>query len=163
MQESSRSNFVRAVLYGLSAVSIWAAFIVVSRLGVRTSLTLWDVAAIRFGVAGVLLLPYLMKRGLAVDRLGWIGLAVISVGCGAPMVLLVNTGLLFAPAAHAGALFAGVMPLMVAMLAAARGQTRPIDDVCAMSALPPIATELVRRGKRRKGPRGNIKGSPRAR
>jgi len=118
MQRSSRSDFTRGALYGLSAVSIWAAFIVVSRLGVRTSLTPWDVAAIRFGVAGVLLLPFLMKKGLALDRLGWIGLAAISVGCGAPMVLLVNAGLLFAPAAHAGALFPGVTPLMVAMLVA---------------------------------------------
>jgi hypothetical protein len=58
-----------------------------------------------------------VKRGLALDRLGWIGLAAISVGCGAPMVLLVNAGLLFAPAAHGGALFPGVMPLIVAMLA----------------------------------------------
>ena len=33
MQQSSRSNFVRGALYGLSAVIIWAAFIVVSRLG----------------------------------------------------------------------------------------------------------------------------------
>ena len=41
------------------------------------------------------------------------------MGCGAPMVLLVNAGLLFAPAAHGGALFPGVMPLMVALLAAA--------------------------------------------
>src|SRR5499427_672673 len=38
---------------------------------------------------------------------------------GAPMVLLVNIGLLFAPAAHGGALFPGVMPLMVAILAKA--------------------------------------------
>ena len=118
MQQSSRSNLVRGALYGLSAVSIWAAFIVVSRLGMRGNLTPWDVAAIRFGVAGVLLVPYLMKKGLALDRLGWIGLTAISVGCGAPMVLLVNAGLLFAPAAHAGALFPGVMPLMVAILAA---------------------------------------------
>ena len=117
-QQSSHSNFVRGAFYGLAAVSIWAAFIVVSRLGVRTSLTPWDIAAIRFGTAGLLLLPYLMKRGLALDRLGWIGLVAISVGCGAPMVLLVNAGLLFAPAAHGGALFPGVMPLMVAMLAA---------------------------------------------
>jgi drug/metabolite transporter (DMT)-like permease len=34
------------------------------------------------------------------------------------MVLLVNAGLLFAPASHGGALFPGVMPLMVAILAA---------------------------------------------
>src|ERR1700738_2851964 len=59
-----------------------------------------------------------MKKGFAVDRLGWMGVAAISVGCGAPMVLLVNAGLLFAPAAHGGALFPGVMPLMVAILAA---------------------------------------------
>jgi hypothetical protein len=94
MQHSSRSNFVRGALYRLSAVSIWAAFIVVSRLGVRTSLTPWDVAAIRFGTAGVLLLPYLTKKGFAVDRLGWMGVAAISVGCDAPMVLLVNASLL---------------------------------------------------------------------
>jgi drug/metabolite transporter (DMT)-like permease len=46
------------------------------------------------------------------------GLVAIVAGCGAPMVLLVNAGLLFAPAAHAGALFPGVMPLMVAVMAA---------------------------------------------
>jgi drug/metabolite transporter (DMT)-like permease len=101
----------------LGAVCIWGAFIVVSRLGVRTSLTPWDVAAIRFAVAGVLLVPYLAKRGLALDRLGWKGVTAIVAGCGAPMVLLVNVGLLFAPAAHGGALFPGVMPLMVAILA----------------------------------------------
>jgi drug/metabolite transporter (DMT)-like permease len=49
-------------------------------------------------------------------RLGWLGLAAIVLGGGAP-VLLANTGLLFAPAAHAGALFPGVMPLAVALLA----------------------------------------------
>ena len=38
---------------------------------------------------------------------------------GAPLSFLPNLGLLFAPAAHAGALFPGVMPLMVAVLATA--------------------------------------------
>lgn len=117
-ESPTTSDYFRGALCGLSVVCIWAAFIVVSRLGVRTSLTPWDVAAIRFGTAGVLLLPYLMKKGFAVDRLGWMGVAAISVGCGAPMVLLVNAGLLFAPAAHGGALFPGMMPLMVAIMAA---------------------------------------------
>jgi drug/metabolite transporter (DMT)-like permease len=118
MQNPTTSEYTRGAIYGLAAVCIWAAFIVVSRLGVRTSLTPWDVAAIRFTVAGALLLPYVVRKGLALERLGWIGLAAIIVGCGAPMVLLVNLGLLFAPAAHGGALFPGVMPLMVATLAA---------------------------------------------
>jgi drug/metabolite transporter (DMT)-like permease len=118
MAKPTTSDYTRGAVYGLAAVCIWAGFIVVSRLGVRTSLTPWDVAAIRFAVAGLLLLPYALKKGLALDRLGWLGAAAIVTGCGAPMVLLVNAGLLFAPAAHAGALFPGVMPLMVAILAA---------------------------------------------
>jgi len=119
MQRSASSHYAQGAFYGLAAVCIWAGFIVVSRLGVRTSLTPWDVAALRFGVAGLLLLPHLWSKGLALDRLGWTGVAAIIAGCGAPMVLLVNVGLLFAPAAHGGALFPGVMPLMVAILAAA--------------------------------------------
>lgn len=104
-------------LFGLAAIGIWAGNIVVAGLGLRASLTPWDIAAIRFAVAGVVLAPYLWRAGLAFERLGWLGLAALVLG-GAPTVLLVNTGLLFAPAAHAGALFPGVMPLMTAILAA---------------------------------------------
>jgi drug/metabolite transporter (DMT)-like permease len=112
------AEYVRGALYGLSAVSIWSGWIVVARLGLKTSLTPWDIAALRFGVAGLLLLPYVVSKGLALERLGWIGLAAIVLGGGVP-VLFANAGLLFAPAAHAGALFPGVMPLAVALLAAA--------------------------------------------
>lgn len=112
------ADYTRGALYGLAAVSIWSGWIVVARLGLRTSLTPWDIAALRFGVAGLLLLPYVLRKGVALERLGWIGLVAIVLGGGAP-VLLANAGLLFAPAAHAGALFPGVMPLMVALLAAA--------------------------------------------
>src|SRR5262245_52118553 len=111
------SAYTRGALYGLAAVSIWAGNIVVAGLGLRSSLTPWDIAALRFLVAGLGLLPFLLHRGCAFDRLGWIGLAALVLG-GAPTVVLTNYGLLFAPAAHAGALFPGVMPLMVAILAA---------------------------------------------
>jgi drug/metabolite transporter (DMT)-like permease len=84
------SEYTRGALYGLAAVCIWAGFIVASRLGVRTTLTPWDVAAIRFAVAGSLLLPYAVRKGLALERLGWLGIAAIVIGCGAPMVLLVK-------------------------------------------------------------------------
>jgi drug/metabolite transporter (DMT)-like permease len=114
----SAAEYVRGALYGLAAVSIWSGWIVVARLGLKSSLTPWDIAALRFGVAGLLLLPYIRINGLALDRLGWIGLVAIVLGGGAP-VLFANAGLMFAPAAHAGALFPGVMPLMVALLAAA--------------------------------------------
>jgi drug/metabolite transporter (DMT)-like permease len=115
--ERAAAEYVRGALFGLAAVSIWAGNIVVGSLGLRSSLTPWDITAIRFAVAGLVLLPLLIRRGLALDRLGWLGVAALVLG-GAPPVILVNAGLLFAPASHAGALFPGVMPLMVAVLAA---------------------------------------------
>jgi len=117
-KERTTAEYARGSLFGLAAVLIWAGNIVVADLGLRSSLTPWDISAIRFGVAGLVLVPYLMRSGLAADRLGWIGLAALVLG-GAPTVLLANAGLLFAPASHAGALFPGVMPLVVAVLAAA--------------------------------------------
>jgi drug/metabolite transporter (DMT)-like permease len=118
MSSPTGQAYVRGALFGLAAVSIWSGWIVVARLALRTSLTPWDITAIRFGVAGIIVLPYLIKKGLAVDRLGLTGLAAILLGGGSPMVLVANAGLVFAPAAHAGALFPGVMPLQVTILAA---------------------------------------------
>jgi drug/metabolite transporter (DMT)-like permease len=115
--ERSTADYARGALFGLTAVLIWAGNIVVAGIGLRSSLTPWDISAIRFAVAGLVLMPYLVRRGLALDRLGWIGLVALVLG-GAPTVLLANAGLLFAPASHAGALFPGVMPLAVAVLAA---------------------------------------------
>src|SRR5579871_5111785 len=114
---SSVARYLSGAACGLAAVSIWSGWIVVARLGLRSSLTPWDIAALRFAVAGLLMLPLVLARGLAIDRLGWGGLAAIVLGGAAP-VFFANWGLTFAPAAHAGALFPGVMPLMVALLAA---------------------------------------------
>ena len=118
MPKPTTSEYIRGSLYGLGAVSIWASWIVAARLGVKTSLQPWDLVAIRFLIAGLILLPYLLKKGLAVDRLGWAGLAAIVVGGGAPAVLVAYGGLLFAPAAHAASLFTALIPLYVGMLAA---------------------------------------------
>jgi drug/metabolite transporter (DMT)-like permease len=110
--------YIRGSLYGIAAVTIWASWIVAVRLGIRTSLAPRDIAAIRFGVSGLILLPYLLKKGLAADRLGWPGLAAIMVGGGAPMVLVSYGGLVFAPAAHAASLYTALIPLYVAIVAA---------------------------------------------
>jgi drug/metabolite transporter (DMT)-like permease len=88
----ARSAYVQGAIYGTVAPCIWASFIVVSRPRGQTSLTPWDVAAVRFTVATCLLLPVVARKGLAVNRLGWTGVTAIIVGCGAPMVLLVNGG-----------------------------------------------------------------------
>jgi drug/metabolite transporter (DMT)-like permease len=110
---------LKGAAFGLAAVSIWASWSVFTRLAVTTSLGASDIAALRFGVAGVLLSPVLVWRGLARDRLGWRGLAVIIAGQGAPYVLVAASGLQFAPARDQGALNPGSMPLFVTLIAAA--------------------------------------------
>ena len=112
------SNYLKGAVFGFAAASIWASWSVITRLAITTSLDAWDIAALRFGVAGLLLSPVLVRRGLARDRLGWLGLAVIIAGVGAPYVLVAAGGLHFAPAYDQGALNPGCMPLFVALIAA---------------------------------------------
>jgi drug/metabolite transporter (DMT)-like permease len=115
--QPGRGTYLKGAVYGLAAVSIWAGWSVMTRLAVTTSLDAWDVAALRFGVAGILLAPVVVRRGLARERLGWPGLAVLIAGVGAPYVLVAAGGLQFAPASDQGALNPGCMPLFVALLA----------------------------------------------
>jgi len=111
------ANYLKGAAFGVAAASIWAGWSPITRLGVTTRLNPWDVAILRFGVAGILLLPVVLRRGLALDRVGWRGLALMIVGGGVPYVLLAATGLAFAPAHDQAALNPGTVPLFVALIA----------------------------------------------
>lgn len=115
---SRETKYVAGALFGLAAVCVWATWISITRLGVTTSLSVYDLTMLRFATAGILLAPVVIRKGWALDRLGWPRLAVLVSGAGAPYVLVASSGLRFAPAAHAGALMPGVMPLFVALIAA---------------------------------------------
>jgi drug/metabolite transporter (DMT)-like permease len=114
---TTSSNHLKGPSFGVAAASIWASWSVITRLAITTSLDAWDIVALRFGVAGLLLSPVLVRRGLARDRLGWLGSVVIIAGLGAPYALVAAGGLHFAPARDQGALNPGCMPLFVALIA----------------------------------------------
>ncbi len=111
-------QFVIGAVCAIAAVAIWAGWLVMMRVGVNTTLTTFDLTALRFGVAGLVLLPVVLRRGLAFNRLGWPGFTAVVIGAGAPVQLLVGAGLSFAPVAHASVLSYGISPLIVAGLAA---------------------------------------------
>src|ERR1700753_849852 len=91
------SRFALGALCIVVTVILWSGWYVVIRLGLTSSqLAVQHLAALRFGVAGILLLPVVWKRGLALDRLGWRGLLAIALGGGAPVALLVGAGLVLA-------------------------------------------------------------------
>jgi len=112
------SNYLQGAVFGVAAASIWAGWSAITRLAVTTSLDPWDVATLRFGLAGLLLSPVVARRGLAGDRLGWLGLAVLVAGAGAPYALLAAAGLRFAPADDQSALNPGCVPLFVSLIGA---------------------------------------------
>ena len=118
MQSPITANYLKGAAFGVAAVSIWASWSAITRLAVTTSLDAWDIVALRFGVAGLLLSPIVWRRGLALDRLGWLGLAGIIAGTGAPYALVAAEGLRFAPAYDGDALNPAVMPLFVALIGA---------------------------------------------
>jgi drug/metabolite transporter (DMT)-like permease len=58
-----------------------------------------------------------IRRGFGIRMIGLKTWLVICAGAGVPYVLIASGGLQFAPAAHAGALIPGTMPLWAALLA----------------------------------------------
>jgi drug/metabolite transporter (DMT)-like permease len=116
--QTATSSYLKGVVCGLSAVSIWAGWSAFTRLAVTTKLDAWDITALRFGVPALLLLPVVFRRGIAVDGFSWPALLLLIGGGGAPFVMLSAAGLRFAPAHDQAALSPGFSPLFVAMIAA---------------------------------------------
>jgi drug/metabolite transporter (DMT)-like permease len=111
------AHYLKGALCGLAVASIWASWSAVTRLAVTTNLDPWDIALLRFGAAGLLLAPVIGRRGLARDRLGWLGLAALVAGAGAPYALVAAAALRLAPVADLSALNPGCIPLFVAAIA----------------------------------------------
>lgn len=111
-------NFAIGAAGALTAALIWGSWIVVTRLGVTTSLAPPDIAFLRFGIPAVALLPVLLREGFALKRIGIAWTVLMVAGSGLPFFLITSAGMRFAPASHAGALLPGTMPLFVALLAA---------------------------------------------
>lgn len=111
------SRFLLGALCAVVTITIWAGWLVVMRVGMAGRLAVVDLIALRFAVAGIVMVPVVMRRGWALDRLGWTGLAALAIGGGAAYTLVVGAGLAFAPVAYASAFTQGVLPLTTAVMA----------------------------------------------
>lgn len=111
---ASRPALIVGLACGLVVPFIWSGWIVASRFGVTHALTPYDVAALRVGVAAIIVLPYALRHGLG--GLGPGKALVVSAGVGAPFAVASFGGMALAPVAHAGVLTNGAMPLFAALL-----------------------------------------------
>lgn len=113
----ARARYLQGAAWGLFAISIWVGWILLTRHGVTTSLSPYDITALRFACAGLLLAPVVYRQGWGIGSVGLKKWLVIVSCAGVPYVLISSSGLQFAPAAHAGALIPGTMPLWASLLA----------------------------------------------
>ncbi|MEO1191403.1 MAG: DMT family transporter [Pseudomonadota bacterium] len=100
----------------LAIMCLWTGWIIVSRHGVQQTLTLYDITALRWGVGGLLVLPFVLRWGLA--GLKWSRAALLIIFFGPPYALVIYTAFLYAPAAHAGVLVNGLLPFITLVLGA---------------------------------------------
>ncbi|MDF1747786.1 MAG: DMT family transporter [Alphaproteobacteria bacterium] len=97
----------KGIAFGLATAIIWGTWPVVSRFGVQQSLSALDVTMLRFLVSGLILLPFVLRRGHG--GLGWGKALVLAIGAGAPYALVTITGFSYAPAGHGGLIIPSVM------------------------------------------------------
>src|SRR5688572_32590103 len=99
INDSSAPSPLAGAAFGSLAALIWAGFPAITKMSMASNaLDAWDVTALRFGVAGLLLLPLFARRRLG--QLHPLAALFLACGAGAPYVLLTAGGLEFAPAGH---------------------------------------------------------------
>lgn len=81
------------------------------------TLTPWDLAALRFGVAGPLLLPIVVRHGFGrAAGIGWGRAVILAIAAGAPYTLILYAGLALAPAGHGAVIITGATPVVSTLL-----------------------------------------------
>lgn len=129
--------------FGAASVLLFSTFTLVSRHGVASSLAIWDLAALRFGIGAVLLLPVLVRHRLAGARPRDAALLALCGGLG--FALLAYAGFSLAPAAHGAALLHGTLPLTTLALLALRGGAgyRPAGIILVAAGVALIAYDSI--------------------
>ncbi|MEO9574482.1 MAG: DMT family transporter [Tateyamaria sp.] len=104
------SSHVTGTAAAWSIVLVWSFWLIVSRVASQSGLTIYDLAAMRYGLASLVALPlclyYKPWRGLSLSKI-----AVLSFILGPVYILTVFSGFLYAPAAHGGIFMNGMLPL----------------------------------------------------
>ena len=100
---------------GCFALFTTVAMLIAGRIGaIGDTLTIWDLAGIRQGGAAILALPLLLyTRPWKLRPSHYLVNAIFG---GAPMILLLFGGMIYAPASHAGVFMNGTLPIAATLI-----------------------------------------------
>ena len=97
---------------GVAVMLLFSGMLVVSRFGATSDLTVYDMAGLRFGVAGMCTLPIILRTRW--PRLELWKVMIIAATSGSPFALFLFGGMSYAPVAHGGIVTNGAMPVIAA-------------------------------------------------
>jgi drug/metabolite transporter (DMT)-like permease len=87
--------------WGLLAATIWTAYSVLARLGIKSGLSPLDMTLLRFAPGAIVMLPFVWRWGLRdLGGIGWRRGVVLAALSGPVFSLLMMTGFAYAPLAH---------------------------------------------------------------
>lgn len=112
----------RGYLNALGVVFIWTCFVIFSRMSGKSSLTPYDVIALRYSVAALVILPFWLRHRTYL--LEWRKLVLTLVGA-IGFTLFAFNGFRHAPANHAAILLQGFLPFSVAVMVYFLSRERP--------------------------------------
>ena len=106
-----KNILISGFLAAIAVIFVWSSWLVVSRAGATSALTIFDMTALRFGISGVLALPivfyYKPWKTLSILRI-----LLLSFILGPVYLFAVFGGFALAPVAHGGAFMNGLLPIM---------------------------------------------------
>jgi drug/metabolite transporter (DMT)-like permease len=115
-------NLRRGYLNALGVITIWTCFVIFSRMSGKSDLTAYDVIALRYGVAGIAILPLWLAHRSNIFE--WKKLILTLIGA-VGFTLFAMNGFRHAPANHAAILLQGFLPFTVAVMAYFLAGERP--------------------------------------
>lgn len=126
---------------GLASSLIFAGQFAAARYSLITSLTAFDIVALRIAPAGLLLLPAMLSSGLRKPMgLAWPRVLMLWIVGGLPYHLVLYEGLVLAPVAHGATINPASAPVFVALIAWAALAERP--GLTRFAALLAVAVGL---------------------
>jgi drug/metabolite transporter (DMT)-like permease len=94
---------------------IWSTWLVAARSGAQSSLTVFDLAALRYGVSAIFALPLVLYfkpwKSMPIRRI-----AILTFLLSPVYILFVFGGFVYAPAAHGGIFMNGVLPAFTLLI-----------------------------------------------
>lgn len=101
----------------LATVTIWAAFMLVTRFAVQSSFTVEELLILRLMPGALVMAPVMWRLGVMPRGVSWPRALVLMVGASAVFPYVVSMGLAYAPASDGGALAPGMLPFWTALAA----------------------------------------------